>query len=222
MKKEFVITEDGSHTILLPDLKVTYHSTHGAVQESNHVYIQSGLDFVAENNNSSINIFEMGFGTGLNALLTCIWADEHKIPVQFTSIDLYPITTEEANALNYHSILEKDKHYFSKIHTIEWEKNIEVSPLFQLTKKQISFVDFDSAATYNLIYFDAFDPSVQPELWTTDVFIKLYNMLSINGVLVTYSSKSDVRRSMQSAGFRTEKLNGPPGKRDILRAIKNG
>ena len=221
MKKEIIITEDGSHTILLPDLKVTYHSTHGSVQESNHVYIKSGLEFTEGFKQYPIRIFEMGFGTGLNALLTCLWADKHNIPVQYTTIDLYPITIEEADTLNYQSILKANNHYFHKIHVSDWEMSNEITDVFHLTKKQVSLTDFDTTSKYNLIYFDAFDPSFQPELWTTEVFIKLYHMLSENGVLVTYSSKSDVRRSMQSAGFTTEKLQGPLGKREILRAIKS-
>ena len=220
MKKEIIITEDGSHTILLPDLKVTYHSTHGSVRESNHVYIQSGLAFTEGFRQYPIRIFEMGFGTGLNALLTCLWAEEHKISIQYTAIDLYPITTEDADTLNYQSVLADRNHYFHKIHTSDWELSNEITDLFQLTKQHVSLTDFDTTAKYNLIYFDAFDPSFQPEVWTTEVFIKMYNMLCDYGVLVTYSSKSDVRRSMQSAGFTTQKLEGPPGKREILRAVK--
>ena len=220
MKKEFIITEDGSHTILLPEFKTTYHSTHGAVQESNHVYIKLGLEFTKGFKQFPIHIFEMGFGTGLNALLTCLWATEHQIPVQYTAIDLYPLTTAEAATLNYQSVLSDNHNCFHKIHTAEWEINNEITDHFQLTKKQLSLTDFETTHKYNLIYFDAFDPTFQPGLWTTAIFIKLYNMLYENGVLVTYSSKSDVRRSMQAAGFTTQKLEGPRGKREILRAVK--
>ena len=220
MKKEFIVTEDGSHTILLPELNTSYHSTHGAIQESNHVYIKSGLDFVAECNIPSVNIFEMGFGTGLNALLSCIRADKLNIPVQYTAIDLYPLSTDETDSLNYPLLLENNHHYFHKIHTAEWEKKNEITDLFQLTKNHISFADYDTPTKFNLIYFDAFDPSVQPELWTAETLFKLYNMLCINGVIVTYSSKSEVRKNMVKAGFLIEKLKGPPGKREIVRAIK--
>ena len=220
MKKELIITKDGSHTILLPHLNVTYHSNNGAIQESNHVYIQAGLDFVAEIKQTPIRIFEMGFGTGLNALLTCLWVEEHSIPVQYTAIELNPLTTEEGLALNYPSLLDDIHQYSHKIQAAEWEVEHSISSYFQLTKQQISLLDYEPSTKFNLIYFDAFDPNTQPALWTTDVFIKLFNMLGDNGVLVTYSSKSDVRRSMVAAGFTVEKLQGPPGKREMVRAVK--
>ena len=220
MKKELVITKDGSHTVLLPDLNVTYHSNNGAIQESNYVYIQAGLHFVVENCPAPVRIFEMGFGTGLNAVLTCLWAEEHAIPVQYTAIELYPLTTEEGLALNYTSLLADIHQYSHTIHAADWEIEQKISANFQLTKQQVSLLDYEPTNEFNLIYFDAFDPNTQPALWTTEVFIKLYNMLSENGVLVTYSSKSDVRRSMQAAGFTVEKLQGPLGKREMVRAVK--
>ena len=220
MNTELLLTEDGSHTIFLPDLKVTYHSTHGSVQESNHVFIDAGLKHIANNGKTTIRIFEMGFGTGLNALLTAIWAEKNQVAFEYTSIELFPLSKEELNALNYAEILEDEQHYFQKIHAAEWGVSNTISPFFKLLKQQTSLLDYIPVNTFDLIYFDAFAPKIQPELWTTEVFSKLYNLLNSGGVLTTYCSKSDVRRSMVAAGFTVEKIPGPPHKREMVRAMR--
>ena len=220
MNRELLLTEDGSHTIFLPDLKVTYHSTHGSIQESKHVFIQAGLEHIALNAKTSIHIFEMGFGTGLNAFLTAKWAEKNRIPIYYTAVELYPLSKEELAALNYAEILEDEQQYFQKIHAAEWGVSNTITPFFQLIKQQTSLLDYIPENTFDLLYFDAFAPLIQPELWTTEVFIKLFNILNQGGVLTTYCSKSDVRRSMVAAGFTVEKIPGPPHKREMVRAVK--
>ncbi|MEI6184591.1 MAG: tRNA (5-methylaminomethyl-2-thiouridine)(34)-methyltransferase MnmD [Bacteroidota bacterium] len=220
MNTELVITEDGSHTIYLPDLQVTYHSTHGSIQESNHVFINAGLEYIAANQNKPIRIFEMGLGTGLNALLTGKWTVENNIAVDYVAIELFPLPKLEVDALNYVSILHDVQGFFSQIHNAEWGKEVIISPLFKFLKLNTSLLNYTPTEKFNLIYFDAFAPLIQPELWTTEVFIALYNLLNNGGVLTTYCSKSDVRRSMMAAGFTVEKIPGPPGKREMVRAMK--
>jgi len=220
MNRELLLTEDGSHTIFLPDLKVTYHSTHGSVQESNYVFIDAGLKHIANNGKTTIRIFEMGFGTGLNALLTAKWTEKNQITIEYTAVELYPLSKVELNALNYAEILEDEQQYFQKIHAAEWGVSNTISPFFQLSKQLTSLLDYIPENTFDLLYFDAFAPLIQPELWTTEVFIKLYNLLNQGGVLTTYCSKSEVRRSMVAAGFTVEKIPGPPHKREMVRAVK--
>lgn len=220
MNTELVITEDGSHTIYLPDLKVTYHSTHGSIQESNHVFINAGLGYFATKQNKPIRIFEMGLGTGLNALLTGIWTIENKIAIDYVAIELFPLSKTDLVTLNYVSLLQDKQEYYGQIHNSEWGEGITISPLFNFLKLKISLLNYTPTDKFDLIYFDAFAPLIQPELWTTKVFISLYNLLNNGGVLTTYCSKSDVRRSMMAAGFTVEKIPGPPGKREMVRATK--
>ena len=220
MQKEIIITEDGSHTIFLPEQQITYHSTHGSVQESNHVFIQSGLEHIASNAKTPIHLFEMGLGTGLNAFLTAKWAEKNQIAIEYTAVELYPLSKEELAALNYAGMLGDKHQYFNNLHAAEWGVSNTISPLFQLLKLQNSLLDYIPEKSFDLIYFDAFAPLIQPELWTTEVFIKLYNLLNQGGVLTTYCSKSDVRRSMVAAGFIVEKIPGPPHKREMVRAVK--
>ncbi len=220
MNTELVITEDGSHTIYLPDLQVTYHSTHGSIQESNHVFINAGLDYIASKHYNPIRIFEMGLGTGLNALLTGKWTVENNIAIDYVAIELFPLPKTEIDTLNYVSILQDKQGFFDQIHNAEWGKEISISPFFNFLKLNTSLLNYSPTEKFDLIYFDAFAPLIQPELWTTEVFITLYNLLNNGGVLTTYCSKSDVRRSMMAAGFTVEKIPGPPGKREMARAIK--
>ena len=223
MKREIILTDDGSHTISVPDMNVTYHSIHGAIQESMHVFIQAGLrdsgvfDFVGVN-----HVLEIGFGTGLNALLTLIEADKHMNRIYYTAVELYPLNETEISQLNYCEQLNV-AHYkplFEKMHQCEWEEMFEITDNFRLTKTNCSLLDFSSENSFFLVYFDAFDPAAQPDLWTKEVFEKLYSMSNEGGIVVTYCSKGDVRRAMQAAGFSIEKLAGPPGKREMLRASR--
>jgi tRNA U34 5-methylaminomethyl-2-thiouridine-forming methyltransferase MnmC len=221
MKREIITTKDGSHTVQWPEWKVTYHSTHGAIQESMHIFIQAGLHYILQQNPSQpVYIFEMGFGTGLNAFLTAIEAQKTKTNIHYTTIELYPLSPDEIAALNYNQLLKDDTDLFQQIHQAEWNKAVIVTDYFTLEKINTNLFDYTTNQLFNVIYYDAFDPSAQPELWTQAVFEKLYTMLSNNGILVTYSSKSAIRKAMQAAGFTVTKLPGPPGKREIVRATK--
>lgn len=219
MERKIIITQDGSHSIQIPALNTTYHSVYGAIQESNHVFIEAGLSFVIKPNHPSVRIFEMGLGTGLNAFLTAIEAERKKLKIDYTAVDQFPLTMQEAEALNYADIL-KSAEWFHHIHNCPWNEPVNINKYFILHKVQGDFSDFSTSQYFDLIYYDAFDPTVQPELWTKEIFEKLFHLLEPNGVLVTYCSKGDVRRALKAAGFMVEKLPGPPGKREMLRAIK--
>jgi tRNA U34 5-methylaminomethyl-2-thiouridine-forming methyltransferase MnmC len=224
MERQVITTADGSSTVSIPEMNVTYHSTHGAIQESMHVFIHAGLN-QALSRYSSISIFEMGFGTGLNALLTLMEAYSAKKSIHYTAIELYPLEPEQINTLNYCQQLDRKdlQPVFETLHTSAWEKEIPILENFTLFKSGTDLLKFEtprSGQLFHLIYFDAFAPTAQPELWTSAVFEKLFTLLSPGGLLVTYCSKGDVRRAMQSAGLRVEKLTGPPGKREMVRAWK--
>lgn len=214
MKRELYQTADGSSTIKLPDTGITYRSAYGALQESRHVFIKAGLQHILpQMNGNRINIFEMGFGTGLNALLTL---QETTIPVFYQAAELYPLSAEEVTMLNY----DDPQHIFPTLHTCEWEKDIEITADLTLHKSQQSITTLSAERQFHLVYYDAFGPGAQPELWEAVIFEKLFSWLYPGGVLVTYCSKGDVRRAMLSVGFSVEKLTGPPGKREMLRATK--
>lgn len=216
MKREILITSDGSTTINLPELNEQYHSKNGSINESYHVFINSGLRQVASN---VVSILEIGFGTGLNCFITYLEAEKE---IHYVGVEAYPVTSEEVEKMNFISVLnaEKDKASFEKIHDISWEEKHQISNKFSLTKRKQFFEDIDDKNAFNLIYFDAFGARVQPQLWTVEIFRKMFDSLQENGILVTYSAKGSVRRAMQEVGFTVERLPGPPGKREMLRAIK--
>jgi tRNA U34 5-methylaminomethyl-2-thiouridine-forming methyltransferase MnmC len=219
--RNIIITSDGSASIELPEWKVTYHSRNGAISESLHVYIEAGFKYAAERNDQSgMKIFEMGFGTGLNALLTIIEAEKRDKKIHYRTIEKFPLPGEEAGKLNYTEILGQEE-LFRKLHTAEWEKDIPLTRNFTLRKEIKDLIQMNEPVAADLIYYDAFAPSAQPELWTEEIFRKLFSMLSNGGILVTYCSKGDVRRAMKGAGFRVEKLLGPKWKREIVRAHKD-
>jgi tRNA U34 5-methylaminomethyl-2-thiouridine-forming methyltransferase MnmC len=216
--REIVVTKDGSHTIAIPEKGVMYHSVHGAIQESRHVFIKAGLAYVYDRlEQSAISIFEMGFGTGLNAFLTAIFALENKKHIYYTAVETSPLSTEEVNVLNYAETLGYAK-FFQQLHQCSWNEDVALHEFFTLRKVKTDLAAFTTSRQFDLVYYDAFAPSAQPELWTKEIFEKLYTMLNTNGVLVTYCSKGDVRRAMLSADFIVKKLPGPPGKREMLRA----
>jgi tRNA U34 5-methylaminomethyl-2-thiouridine-forming methyltransferase MnmC len=220
VERKIVITGDGSHSIAIPELHVTYHSIHGAIQESKHVFIDAGLKYLIANTSSSpFNIFEMGFGTGLNAFLTAIEAKNQKVKIHYTAVEQFPITPEEAASLNYPDVLDH-ADLFHTIHECKWNEAVSINEYFTLKKVEANLLNFSSSQYFNLVYYDAFAPGAQPELWTKGIFEKIFHMLESNGVLVTYCSKGDVRRAMIAAGFAVKKMPGPPGKREMLRAIK--
>ena len=265
---EIQITEDGSHTLFSEMAGQTYHSSHGAVQESRHIFI-SQLDLV-NSQQSTVNgqrlgvgsqvltdpsaygsspnsgeqlegqrsmvdgrrlsVLEIGFGTGLNALLTAQWARDNGVKIEYTSIELYPLTEVVYRELNYGRLLG-DEELFLRLHEADWDAGfVQVGENFAIRKcksdivewlnSQQSTVDGQRMGVYDVVYFDAFSPDAQPELWSEEVFRNVYALMREGGVMTTYCAKGDVRRSMLAAGFRVEKLQGPPGKRHILRAVK--
>lgn len=221
MERKIITTADGSNSIAVPDLKVTYRSVHGAIQESRYVFIEAGLSYaIANATMPPLKVFEMGLGTGLNAFLTAIQAQGQKINIEYTAIELFPIELEEALLLNYPVDLGHAELFYH-IHQSKWNESIAINEYFTLQKVRIELQSFSSSEHFNLVYFDAFAPAAQPELWTKEIFEKLFFMLEPEGVLVTYCSKGDVRRAMMAAGFTVKKMPGPPGKREILRAIKS-
>lgn len=215
------MTGDGSHSISVPGLNVAYHSVYGAIQESMHVYIKAGLidssifDYVGVH-----HVLEVGFGTGLNALLTLIEGDKHKNRIYYTGIELYLLDKTTTDQLNYCEQLNQ-AHYkplFEKMHQCDWEEIIEITRYFRLTKIKCNLANCSTENLYRIIYFDAFAPAAQRKLWTKEVFDKIYSLLQPGGILVTYCSKGEVRRNMIAAGFEVEKLPGPARKREMLRA----
>jgi tRNA U34 5-methylaminomethyl-2-thiouridine-forming methyltransferase MnmC len=221
LKRKFLITGDGSLTIHLPEWNEQYHSKHGAIAEALHVFIASGLHHaIAKNPSKDLSILEMGFGTGLNAFLTLLQSKKHKINIRYTGVEAYPIEKSEVGQLNYAKLVNESKESFTRLHEIPWNENVSISDHFQLHKQKRQFSEVQDKNLYDLIYFDAFGPRVQPELWTETIFEAMYSTCTAGGVLVTYSAKGSVRRAMESVGFVVERLPGPPGKREMLRASK--
>lgn len=227
MQRKIITTADGSKTIHLPDWNEQYHSKHGAVQEAVHVFIKTGLHHFCHSeldleSKKNISILEIGFGTGLNAYLTLLESAKLNVSINYVGVEAYPVNAKEIQVLNYPKIIiDNDKdELFDVLHSTNWKTKHQITDSFALTKKQQFFKDIDEVDAYNLIYFDAFGARVQPELWTEDIFKIMYDALKSKGVLVTYSAKGSVRRAMQAVGFTVERLPGPPGKREMLRASK--
>lgn len=221
METKLVITGDGSTSLFIPDLDEHYHSIHGAIQESIHVFINAGLTPILATK-EEIQILEIGFGTGLNALLTGIESRNHTTSIQYTSIEKYPVSSEFINHLNFCTLLDNPNcgDLFMKIHGSEWEKMTNIEHNFFLNKIKSDFKEIKFKDTFDLIYFDAFAPSAQPELWTEEIFRIMYNALKKDGILVTYCAKGIVKRTMKSVGFEVIALPGPIGKREMTKAIK--
>lgn len=220
MKREIIKTLDGSTTIHLQDWDECYHSKHGAIQEAKHVFIKNGLSLFE---NNPVSILEIGFGTGLNAFITFLESGQKQQQIDYVGVEAYPVEAKEVIEMNYVAELEADQYkgVFEKMHQCEWNQKVEISPDFSLTKRKQFFDEIDDFEIFDLIYFDAFGYRVQPELWSTEIFQKMYNSLKPNGVLVTYAARGVVKRSMIEVGFTVEKLAGPPGKREMFRAFKN-
>jgi tRNA U34 5-methylaminomethyl-2-thiouridine-forming methyltransferase MnmC len=220
LDRKIIITSDGSTSIHIPDWDEQYHSKHGAIQEAYHVFIKNGLEFF---NKKNISILEIGLGTGLNCFITFLEAQKKSLNIRYTGVEAFPITDEEQQQLNYVLQLDADKYteIFDLIHRIPWGVKSHLSINFELDKKLQKFQEIKDNNQHDLIYFDAFGPRVQPELWTESIFEKMFKALKKEGVLVTYSAKGSVRRALQKVGFKVEKLPGPPGKREMLRGVKN-
>ena len=219
MEREIIITSDGSTTIHLPSWNEQYHSKHGAIQEAYHVFLQTGF-FKIEL--EKIDILEIGFGTGLNAFITFIEAKKHNKKVTYVGVEAYPVSAGELQKLNYVSELKatEEQAVFDDMHRVSWDESHQISNGFQLLKRQQFFQEINDIAAFDLIYFDAFGAQNQPELWTEEIFEIMFKAIRKKGILVTYSAKGSVRRALQAVGFVVERLPGPPGKREMLRATK--
>ena len=217
MTNKIVITNDGSHSIYNPEVNETYHSKHGAIVEAEYVFIKNGL--LAENK-KQFSILEVGFGTGLNALLTAQKAQQKKISINYHGIELYPVPKESYSQLNFTELIGEKKSKLLQLHECEWEKEHIINNFFKLTKNEIALENYTSKTKFDIIYFDAFSPEKQAELWTAEVFQNMYNLLNEDGFLVTYCAKGVVKRTMKSVGFEIIVLDGPPGKRQMTRANK--
>ncbi len=222
LKRKAITTADGSSSIQIEEWNEQYHSKHGAIQEAQHVFIQNGFNEV-ENRNTILSVLEIGFGTGLNCFLTLIEAQKKHTTIQYTGIEKYPITKEEWEMLNYLNQIENGVLFEKEYHLIfnqKWETALPVTPSFSLLKRKLDFFDISHDMQYDLIYFDAFGFRVQPDLWSQKMFDHMYQLTAENGILVTYAAKGSVRRAMEQSGFEVERLPGPPGKREMLRAKK--
>jgi len=265
---QLIETSDGSHSLFVPSLNETYHSRHGAVQESQWVFIKQGLDFarpplreIPELSSRGMvpersrgRILEVGFGTGLNALLAMRWAEEHRVHVHFTSLETNVLAIEVAEQLNYYETalseetafersreqlssqqspvpergsnaltnprVQNIRERFLQMHSSPWNEDVAITPHFTLHKAQREVQSEVSDSHYDVVFFDAFGPPTQPEMWTPAIFQRMFRALKSGGILVTYCAKGQVRRDMQSVGFTVERLPGPPGKREMLRATK--
>lgn len=219
MKREIVQTKDGSTTIYLPDWQENYHSKHGAIQEAKHVFIKNGF---LQIDAAEISILEIGFGTGLNAFITFLEGKKANKKINYSGVEAYPVDFIEIAQMNYVSELQALEYSaeFQQFHTSDWNVNIKISDDFCLMKRQQFFDEIDDVETFDLIYFDAFGYRVQPEVWSTEIFYKMHKALKRGGTLVTYAARGVVKRSMVEVGFSVEKLEGPPGKREMFRATK--
>lgn len=219
MKRQIIQTSDGSTTIHLPEWNENYHSKHGAIQEAKHVFIKNGLSLF---DGKSVSILEIGFGTGLNAFITFLETQNNNQIIDYVGVEAYPVSFEEVQQMNYVSELnaENEATIFRTMHESDWDVNVKISEHFSLTKRKQFFDQIDDIQQFDLIYFDAFGYRVQPELWSTEIFQKMYNALKPDSYLVTYAARGIVKRSMIEVGFTVEKLDGPPGKREMFRAYK--
>ncbi|MNP96853.1 tRNA 5-methylaminomethyl-2-thiouridine biosynthesis bifunctional protein MnmC [compost metagenome] len=219
MKREIIQTLDGSTTIHLQEWDECYHSKHGAIQEAQHVFIKNGLSLFE---NQSVSILEIGFGTGLNAFITFLESKKMRQSIDYVGVEGYPVSADEVLSMNYVTELnaENESSIFERMHESDWGEKIVLRDDFYLTKRKQFFDEIDDLEKFDLIYFDAFGYRVQPELWSTAIFKKMYNALKPNGKLVTYAARGVVKRSMVEVGFTVEKLQGPPGKREMFRASK--
>ncbi|WP_418262299.1 tRNA (5-methylaminomethyl-2-thiouridine)(34)-methyltransferase MnmD [Flavobacterium faecale] len=219
MEREIIQTLDGSTTIHIKDWNESYHSKHGAIQEAQHVFIKNGLALFE---NKNISILEIGFGTGLNAFITYIESEKMNQQIDYTGVEAYPVSPDELAAMNYIDELKASDYIavFDKMHESAWGEKTHIDNNFVLTKRKQFFQEIDDVEKFDLIYFDAFGYRVQPELWSTEIFQKMYLSLKKEGVLVTYAARGVVKRSMLEVGFEVEKLAGPPGKREMFRARK--
>lgn len=214
------MTSDGSTSIHLPEWDESYHSKHGAIQEAQHVFIKNGLSLMER---QSVSILEIGFGTGLNAFITYLESVKDNQSIDYVGVEGFPIAANEVQQMNYVKTLNAEafESVFSNMHDSVWEKEVTMDANFRLTKRKQLFTEIDDENQFDLIYFDAFGYRVQPELWSVEIFKKMFVALKSGGILVTYACRGPIKRAMIEAGFHIEKLAGPPGKREMLRGTKD-
>lgn len=220
MERQIITTADGSKTIFIPEWNEHYHSSHGALQEAQHVFIRHGLQTCTAD---YLTILEMGFGTGLNALLTYFASEKRNQYIHYIGIEAFPPTQEELDAMEYSSYASDPAsvEIYAHMHACDWEKPAALSEHFVLEKQQCDLLSARvNPESVDLVYYDAFGPRVQPELWTAEIFARIYSWMAPGGTLVTYCAKGQVKRDLKAVGFLVENLPGPPGKREMTRAIK--
>ncbi|WP_266203407.1 tRNA (5-methylaminomethyl-2-thiouridine)(34)-methyltransferase MnmD [Pontibacter kalidii] len=222
MHLEIRQTKDGSNTLYVPELNEHYHSVHGALQESQHVFIKHGLEYALEQK-KDLKVLEVGFGTGLNAILAFPSALAKKAFIQYDTLEKYPLAGEVVQQLHYENIILNPElyEYFLKLHAAPWNEPTDIIPYFTLQKMHESLEEYVAPNSYyDVVFFDAFAPEKQPELWSDAMFEKLYKAIRPGGILVTYCAKGSFKRSLKAAGFVVEALPGPPGKREMTRGLK--
>lgn len=215
-----LLTDDGSHTLFSTLFEATYHSTHGAIAESQHVFINAGLEYILTNAISSIRILEYGFGTGLNVLLSWDTLKNRNINVHYTTLELYPIEDHLVSELNYTDEISNSDSIFKSMHAASWGNSVAITENFKLEKVKIPFAEYRSNQPYDLIYYDAFAPSTQAELWDENMMNHVRNNMLPGGILTTYCAKGSFKRALKSSGFSIESIPGPKGKREMTRATK--
>lgn len=222
MERHLIMTGDGSHSFYVPELDEHYHSTFGAIQESLHIFIGNGL-LAEDKSQGELHVLEVGFGTGLNALLSWEASLKKKLNLSYTTIEPWPLEVSRAMQLNYPGLLKTPGALmvFRALHEAPWEMEVEIGINMRILKMKTRLEDaLLPRGRYDLVYFDAFGPDAQPELWTEDVFGKIYACMANSGIMTTFSAKGSVRRALKNTGFHVERLEGPPGKRSMTRARK--
>ena len=218
MDREIRLTEDGSHTLFVTALDEPYHSIHGALQESSHIFIKQRFQTIQK---SPLNILELGLGTGLNMMLSLVESSKIGVEVYYHAVEKYPLVPSEYLELNFEKIIPNiPTGSLIKMHEAPSEEEYVLADGFKIYKEQADFRSMNPKGSFDLVYFDAFAPEKQPELWSTKVFSNIARMANPGAILVTYSSKSDVRRALISCGFNVTKVPGPPGKVEMIRAIR--
>jgi tRNA U34 5-methylaminomethyl-2-thiouridine-forming methyltransferase MnmC len=218
MHKEIICTDDGSHTVFIPSINESYHSSFGAIQESMHVFIERAFNYCEK---SEVRILEIGFGAGLNAFLTLVAASLTNKMVVYEALELYPLEKDMWSQLNYFELYAPEfKSEFEVLHTSSWGSVEALTPNFHIKKRCVDCTNLSGLGNYDVIYFDAFSPEKQPNMWSEDVFRALYLHSNQGAIITTYCAKGEVRRKMQQVGFSVERLEGPPGKREMLRGVK--
>lgn len=223
IEKKYFLTADGSPTLYMEVFNEYYHSKHGAVQEAKHVYLKKGLAYWQSLHPQSTlcTIFEMGLGTGLNAVLTAEEALKQTLPIHYHSIEAYPLSSAELNEAKFSSFYQgKEKQLYTAIHDCPWGKDVEISTYFTLHKIHSLLQNYTPQQTFDVVYYDAFGARSQPEIWEDSCFDALVSAMNPGGVFVTYSAKGSVRRALEKRGLVVELVPGPPGKREMIRGVR--